>query len=111
MEPLIEIKDLSKNYAGFCLNQINITLPKGMIMGLIGENGAGKSTTIKSILNLINTNIGEIKVFGLDNKKNEKTIKEEIGVVLDKFLTSSIFSILVIPPHIKYLAFLVFLFS
>jgi len=52
-------------------------------MGLIGENGAGKSTTIKSILNLINTDSGEIKIFGLNNKDNERKIKEDIGVVLD----------------------------
>lgn len=83
MENILEVKNLSKKYNNFELKNINFNLPKGMIMGLIGENGAGKSTTIKSILNLINTNIGEIKVFGLDNKKNEKTIKEEIGVVLD----------------------------
>lgn len=83
MEPLIEIKDLSKNYAGFCLNQINITLPKGMIMGLIGENGAGKSTTIKAMLNLIHPDSGEIKLLGKDYQKEEKQIKEEIGVVLD----------------------------
>lgn len=65
MENILEVKNLSKKYNNFELKNINFNLPKGMIMGLIGENGAGKSTTIKSILNLINTNIGEIKVFGL----------------------------------------------
>lgn len=83
MENVLEIKNLCKKYNGFKLKNINITLPKGMIMGLIGENGAGKSTTIKSILNVINTDAGEIKIFGLDNKKNEKQVKEDIGVVLD----------------------------
>ena len=90
MENILEVKNLSKKYNNFELKNINFNLPKGMIMGLIGENGAGKSTTIKSILNLINTNIGEIKVFGLDNKKNEKTIKEEIGVVLDDSFLSEV---------------------
>ena len=52
-------------------------------MGFIGENGAGKTTTIKSILNIINRDSGEIKIFGLDNKENERKIKEDIGVVLD----------------------------
>ena len=52
-------------------------------MGLIGENGAGKSTTIKAILNIINFDEGEIKLFGLDSKKSEKNLKEDIGVVLD----------------------------
>ncbi len=52
-------------------------------MVLIGENGAGKSTTIKAILNLIDKEKGEIKIFGLDYQKEERKIKENIGVVLD----------------------------
>lgn len=83
MENILEIKNLSKKYKGFELRNINLELPKGMIMGLIGENGAGKSTTIKAILNVINRDSGDIKIFGLDNIENEKKIKEEIGVVLD----------------------------
>lgn len=83
MENILEITNLSKKYKDFELKNINIKLPKGMIMGLIGENGAGKSTTIKSILNVINTDSGEIKIFEKDNKKYEKEIKEDIGVVLD----------------------------
>ena len=83
MENILEIKNLSKKYKGFELKNVNIKLPKGMIMGFIGENGAGKTTTIKSILNIINRDSGEIKIFGLDNKENERTIKEDIGVVLD----------------------------
>lgn len=83
MENILEVKNLCKKYNGFELKNINIELPKGMIMGLIGENGAGKSTTIKAILNVINRDSGEIKIFGLDNKENEKQIKEDIGVVLD----------------------------
>ena len=83
MENILEIKNLSKKYKGFELKNVNIKLPKGMIMGFIGENGAGKTTTIKSILNIINRDSGEIKIFGLDNKENERKIKEDIGVVLD----------------------------
>lgn len=83
MENVIEINNLCKKYDGFELKNVNLTLEKGTIMGLIGENGAGKTTTIKAILNHINTDQGEIKLFGLDNKENEKKIKEEIGVVLD----------------------------
>lgn len=83
MESILEIKNLSKKYEGFELKNINLELPKGMILGLIGENGAGKSTTIKAILNVINRDGGEIKIFGLDNIQNEKKIKEDIGVVLD----------------------------
>ena len=83
MENILEIKNLSKKYDGFELKNINIELPKGMIMGFIGENGAGKTTTIKAILNIISRDSGEIKIFGLDNKDNERKIKEDIGVVLD----------------------------
>ena len=80
---ILEVKNLNKKYKDFQLKNVNLSLPKGMIMGLIGENGAGKTTTIKAVLNIINTDSGEIKIFGLDNKKEEKKIKQDIGVVLD----------------------------
>ena len=83
MHDSLEVKNLCKKYNEFELKNINLKLPKGMIMGLIGENGVGKTTTIKAILNLINTDNGEIKIFGLNIKENEKKIKEDIGVVLD----------------------------
>ena len=81
MEPVLEIKNLCKKYENFELKNVTFSLPKGMIMGFIGENGAGKTTTIKAILDIIQSYTGEIKVFGLDNRKEEKTIKEDIGVV------------------------------
>ena len=83
MENILEVKNLCKKYNGFELKNVDIELPKGMIMGLIGENGAGKSTAIKAILNVIGIDSGDIKVFGLDIKKDDKKIKEDIGVVLD----------------------------
>ena len=83
MENILEIKNLCKKYNGFELKNINIQLPKGMIMGLIGENGAGKTTTIKSILNLIHLDSGDIKIMNQDMKKNNKVLKEDIGVVLN----------------------------
>ena len=83
MENILEVKNLNKRYKEFELKNINLSLPHGMIMGLIGENGAGKTTTIKSILNLIRIDSGEIKIFGLDLGKDEKEIKENVGVVLD----------------------------
>ena len=82
MKNSIEVKNISKSYTGFQLKNINFNLPEGCIVGLVGENGAGKTTTIKAILNIINTT-GEIKIFGKDNKKYEKEIKKDIGVVLD----------------------------
>lgn len=84
MENIIEIKNLKKKYDDkFELGNIDITIPKGVIVGLIGENGAGKTTLIKSMLNIIKIDSGEIKIFGKDYKKEEKVIKEDIGVVLD----------------------------
>ena len=83
MENILEVKNLCKKYNQFELKNVNLTLPKGMIMGLIGENGAGKTTTIKSILNLTNST-GEINIFGLNVKKYDKKIKEDIGVVLNE---------------------------
>ena len=80
----LEIRGLCKSYRDFQLKNINLTLPSGCIMGLIGENGAGKSTTIKLILNMLHRDSGEILVLGHDNRKGFHTIKEDLGVVLDE---------------------------
>jgi len=80
----LEITNLSKSYKDFALQNINITLPKGCIIGFIGENGAGKSTTIKLILDLIGRDSGDIKVLGQDNRTAASWMKEHIGVVLDE---------------------------
>ncbi len=84
MENIIEIKKLKKKYDDkFELGKIDLAIPKGVIVGLIGENGAGKTTLIKAMLNIIKIDNGEIKIFGKDYKKEEKEIKEDIGIVLD----------------------------
>ena len=83
MEYLIEVKNLNKTYPGFSLKDVSFKVPGGCIMGLIGENGAGKSTTIKAILDLIHTDSGNIRVLGKDIRKKGKEIREDIGVVLD----------------------------
>ena len=81
----IEIKGLEKHYDGFQLGSFDLTLPSGCIMGLVGENGAGKSTTIKLIMNAIGRDAGEISVLGVDNRSAEfRDVKEDIGVVLDE---------------------------
>ncbi len=81
---ILEIKGLCKSYADFMLEDVSLTVLPGSIMGLIGENGAGKTTIIKLILNLIRRDAGNILVFGQDNLKNEKDIKSQLGVVLDE---------------------------
>ncbi|MGM9548905.1 MAG: ABC transporter ATP-binding protein [Faecousia sp.] len=80
----LEIRDLTKHYAGFSLEHLNLTLPWGCIMGLVGENGAGKSTTMKLILNVIARDGGSVTVLGKDNRENLCLTKEDIGVVLDE---------------------------
>ena len=81
----IEIKGLEKRYDGFQLGSFDLTLPSGCIMGLVGENGAGKSTSINDIMNAIGRDAGEISVLGVDNRSAEfRDVKEDIGVVLDE---------------------------
>ena len=80
----ISVNNLTKRYPGFCLDNVTFTLPSGCIMGLIGENGAGKSTTIHLLLDLIRRDSGEIFLLGQDNRKNFQQVKEQLGVVLDE---------------------------
>ena len=66
MDALLQVKDLTKTYPGFTRDHVSFTVPKGSIMGLIGENGAGKSTTIQGILGLIRPEAGAPAFFGAD---------------------------------------------
>lgn len=80
----LEIKNLTKSYPDFLLDNLNLTLPSGCIMGLVGENGAGKSTTIKLILDMVHKDSGSITILGKDNQDHIELIKEDIGVVMDE---------------------------
>lgn len=82
-ENYLEIHSVKKSFPKFTLNDISFSLPKGFIMGLIGSNGAGKTTTIELILNMLEKEQGEIEIFGRDNVKNEKEVKQYMGVVFD----------------------------
>lgn len=79
----LELKEVSKSFPGFKLNNISFSLPKGYIMGLVGPNWAGKTTVIQLILNMLEKDAGKIFVFGKDNVKNENAIKQDIGIVFD----------------------------
>ena len=83
-ENILEVKGLTKDYGDFVLDKLTFTVPKGVIMGLIGENGAGKSTTINCILNEISKTDGNIEIFGKDYLSEEIEIKDKIGVVFDE---------------------------
>ena len=83
MENILEIKELNKSYADFALKDVSFSLPRGYIMGFVGENGSGKTTTIRSILNMAKIDSGKISVFGLDSIKDTVAIKQRLGVVFD----------------------------
>ncbi|WP_295157961.1 ABC transporter ATP-binding protein [uncultured Ruminococcus sp.] len=83
-ENAIEINGLTKRYDGFTLDNISFNVPKGSIMGFIGQNGAGKSTTINAVLNIVKADEGEIKVMGLDHIRDENEIKRNIAAVFDE---------------------------
>lgn len=83
MDNMLEVTALSKTYTDFTLDNISFRLPEGFIMGLIGPNGSGKTTTIKSILNMIEPDSGSITVFEKDHIEQEQEIKRDIGVVFD----------------------------
>ena len=79
----LELNQVSKRYSGFRLENLTLALPGGCILGLIGENGAGKSTTIRLMLGLAQPDSGSIKLLGRDIGDDLRLTKEDIGVVLD----------------------------
>lgn len=81
----IEIRGLCKHYKDFSLEDLNLDLPYGCVLGLVGENGAGKSTTIRLIMDALERNGGTVSVLGVDNRSREfLDVKEDVGVVLDE---------------------------
>lgn len=84
MENVIELQHIQKSFNGFQIRDLSINVKKGFVTGFIGGNGAGKSTTIKMIMNLLQQDSGTISIFGKSYKKHEKEIKERIGFVYDE---------------------------
>lgn len=80
----LEIKDLSKSFGSFSLQNLTLTVPMGTALGLIGENGAGKSTTISLILGQLRRDSGEIRILGQDTDGDSVSVREDIGVVFDE---------------------------
>ena len=81
MTELLRVDHLNKHYPGFALQDVSFSVKPGRIMGLIGKNGAGKSTTLKSILIIVQPQSGIVSILGKDFYQNEKECKQEIGVV------------------------------
>ena len=93
--PLIEARNITKHYDGFTLQGVSLTVEPGQIVGFIGQNGAGKSTTIKALLGIIGIDAGDARILGVDARGlsgADAAVKERVGVVFD---TVSM------PPHIK----------
>ena len=84
MNHIIEIEGLEKRYGDFRLEIPSFRVEAGTVTGLVGANGAGKSTTLKLLLNLIRRDAGSIRILGMDNVERETDIKQEIGVVFDE---------------------------
>jgi ABC-type multidrug transport system, ATPase component len=81
MEDVVVLDQVSKFYKDFKLDRISFSVKKGFIHGLIGRNGAGKTSTIKLLMNLIKPDEGSIRIFGLDNREHGKEIRQRIGFV------------------------------
>ncbi len=90
---LLEVKNLSKHYKSFDLENINFTLPKGYIMGYVGQNGAGKSTTLNLIANICKYQEGEVYINGITCKEDAVAYKQCIGYVGDEFYFPDNFSV------------------
>ena len=78
----LAVKGLCKRYPAFSLENVSFSVPEGAVMGFIGRNGAGKSTTLKALLGLVHPDAGEVTVLGKSFREEERYIKERIGVVL-----------------------------
>ncbi len=82
----IQMRNVTKKFRDFKLDNVSLEVPQGEIVGFIGENGAGKNTAINLLLNLIDKDSGEIEIFGLHYPKDETKIKQQIGVAFDECL-------------------------
>ncbi len=84
MKNILEVNGLKKDFGTFRIDNVNFSLQEGCITGFIGINGAGKTTVIKSILGLVIKDAGSFKLFGKEMDKNERELKNRIGIVLDE---------------------------
>ena len=78
-EIVLEVTGLEKAYPSFKLEKVGFTVAKGEIVGFVGRNGAGKSTTLKSILRLVHPDAGGVSFFGLDFAEHQREIRQRIG--------------------------------
>lgn len=101
MENILEINGLCKTYGDFSLRDVSFALPRGYIMGFVGQNGSGKTTTIRSVLNMAKADSGKISVFGLDSVSETIAIKERLGVVFDELYLAEHLNVKQIEQQLK----------
>ncbi|MCH5280132.1 MAG: ABC transporter ATP-binding protein [Lachnospiraceae bacterium] len=101
MENILEITELNKSYEGFSLKDVSFSLPKGYIMGFVGQNGSGKTTTIRSVLNMAKIDSGKISVFGMDSVTDTIAIKERLGVVFDSLYLANHLNVKQVQDQLK----------
>ena len=101
METILEIKNLNKAYQDFALKNVSFSLPRGYIMGFVGQNGSGKTTTIRAILNMAKIDSGKISVFGLDSVTDTIAIKKRLGVVFDSLYLAEHLNVRQIEQQLK----------
>ncbi|HIQ84113.1 MAG TPA: ABC transporter ATP-binding protein [Candidatus Pullichristensenella stercorigallinarum] len=82
-ENALAVNGLTKQYKDFTLDGVSFAVPCGTIVGLVGENGAGKSTTMNAILGLIQKDAGTIEIFGKQDAQIDNAVRNRIGVVFD----------------------------
>lgn len=82
-DSILTLSGVTKRYPAFTLENVSFSLPRGYIMGFVGQNGSGKTTTIRCMLNNTRLSAGEISVFGMDSVRQETAIKSRIGAVYD----------------------------
>jgi ABC-2 type transport system ATP-binding protein len=81
VDPILELRGVTKHYPGFSLRDVSFSLPRGYVCGLIGPNGAGKTTIVKLLLGLVRPSEGTLRVLGRDPESAELEVKQRIGFV------------------------------
>ena len=97
---MIKVENLKKRYDDFCLD-LSFELPKGRVSGLVGRNGAGKSTTLKSILGLVKADEGSVRIFGRDVKDLSVEDKQRLGIAMSESAFSAYLNIEAIAKILK----------
>src|SRR3978361_506561 len=85
MPPIIQVSHLSKHFKDYqAVNDLSFTVQEADVYGFLGQNGAGKSTTIRMLLTLISPSEGDIELFGMNLRTNRKEILREVGAVIER---------------------------